>query len=102
MPEHGTRSSYVGGCRCDPCRRSNSRYVKALAHFGSDLVPADQVQLHIKALREAGMGRHAIASAAGVSSATVNRLLGNVRARPSSRIHAATAERLLGIQIPTR
>jgi hypothetical protein len=24
--EHGTRSKYVGGCRCDGCRKANSDY----------------------------------------------------------------------------
>lgn len=40
MREHGTRSMYVGGCRCEPCREAQRRYDYARLH------PSPQTHVH--------------------------------------------------------
>ena len=30
LPGHGTRASYVRGCRCDNCRAANARYARSV------------------------------------------------------------------------
>lgn len=78
--EHGTRSGYVAGCRCEPCRTANRgyvrhywrTYVRELEHVPD--VPADRARAHILALREGGMGKRLIAAAAGLSEQNIDRI----------------------------
>lgn len=37
MSEHGTRSRYVGGCRCIECRAANARYAAELGRLSDPL-----------------------------------------------------------------
>lgn len=39
--EHGTRSRYVQGCRCKPCRRANTRYSRDHRRGVPDVGPDD-------------------------------------------------------------
>lgn len=70
--DHGTRIRYMGGCRCLPCRASNSRYETYRAAlrregFGNGIVPARRARNHLLRLSRAGVGRRTIADASGVS-----------------------------------
>lgn len=98
---HGTRSSYVKGCKCDLCRAANARYTK-VAKYRSDkgistLVDAAPVKAHLQQLRAAGVGRRTIAARSGVSLTVISRLIGIDRHRPARRIHPDTARKLLAV-----
>lgn len=100
---HGQRSTYVKGCRCDACRGANARYAK-LAKYRQDtgrrvLVDAAPVKAHLEQLRAAGVGKRAIASRAGVSQTVVNRLVGCDHSRPAVRVRPEVARKLLAVQL---
>lgn len=101
MP-HGQRSTYVKGCKCDPCRAANARYAKLAkyrAHAGhSTLVDSAPIRAHLEQLRAAGVGRRTIARQSGVSQTVINRLLGIDRSKPAARIRPETANRLLAVR----
>lgn len=99
---HGQRSTYVKGCRCDACRGANARYAK-LAKYRQDtgrrvLVDAAPVKAHLEQLRAAGVGKRTIATQAGVSQTVVNRLIGVDHSRPAARVRPEVAQRLLSVQ----
>lgn len=86
------------GCRCDACRKANSRYNKWNQIPGScDLIPSDEVRRHVKALQAAGMGRRTIAKRSGVSETVVSRLAGLDHSKPADRVRPATAAKLLAV-----
>lgn len=98
---HGTRSSYVRGCKCADCRAANTRYAK-LAKYRSDkgistLVDAAPVKAHLAQLRAAGVGKRTIAQRAGVAQTVVNRLIGIDHSKPARRVHPDTAAKLLAV-----
>lgn len=100
---HGTRSSYVRGCKCHHCRAANARYAK-LAKYRSDkgistLVDAGPVKAHLAMLREHGVGKRTIAARAGVAQTVVDRLLGIAPDRPAIKVRPDTAKRLLAVTI---
>lgn len=98
---HGERLRYVGGCRCELCRAANTRYEngRRAARKAGDwngVVPADRARAHIRKLKKHGLGRRAIAEAAGVREQMVweirkGRKL-RLRARAERRILAVTKE----------
>lgn len=75
---HGERAGYLAGCKCLPCRRANSRYLKAYrvsrAQTGPRRIPAAPVHAHIGHLRRT-MSLGTIAVAAGLSRDTVRHAL---------------------------
>ena len=98
--EHGTRSRYVKGCRCTPCRTANTAYANArfrelkLGRAGrGDLVDATPARLHLVKLSRAGVGRRAAARAAGVAISVVF----DVRSGAKEKIRRTTAEKILAI-----
>lgn len=100
---HGTRSSYVRGCKCADCRAANTRYAK-LAKYRSDrgistLVDAAPVRAHLELLRANGVGKRTIAQRAGVAQTVVNRLIGIDHSRPAQRVHPNTARKLLAVTL---
>jgi transcriptional regulator with XRE-family HTH domain len=99
---HGTRASYVKGCKCAECRTANSRYSKLQAYRSaagiSMLVDAEPIKAHVAMLREAGIGRRTIAMRAGVSQTVVDRLVGINTEKPCYRVRPATARRILSVQ----
>ena len=102
MNRHGTRASYVKGCKCQPCRAANSRYSKLqryriLAGI-SDLVDAGPVKAHVAMLRAAGVGKRTIAMRAGVSQTVIDRLLGINTEKPCNRVRPETARRILAVK----
>lgn len=100
---HGTRSSYVRGCKCADCRAANARYTK-VAKYRSDkgistLVDAQPVREHLAMLRAHGVGKRTIAQRAGVAQTVVNRLIGIDNSRPARRVHPDTARKLLAVTL---
>lgn len=77
-PRHGERAGYLAGCRCLPCRRANSRYLKAYrvtrAETGPRRIPATGVHTHVEHLRRT-MSLGTIAVAAGLPRNTVRSAL---------------------------
>lgn len=106
--QHGTYACYkLDGCRCEPCAAANSEYArrntreKAYGRWNG-LVPADEARAHVKALRAQGMGWKRIASAAGLDTSVVWKLLYGDPARglaPSKRIRPSTSRALLAVKL---
>jgi hypothetical protein len=77
MREHGTRSSYVGGCHCTECREANRVYRwnhdrERLYGRYDALVDAAPVRAHIEQLSASGIGRRRLAELAGVSPSAIH------------------------------
>lgn len=69
---HGTRSCYVGGCRQPECVEATRAYwqqysslIRSVAGSDQSVDPSPAIK-HIRYLRENGVGRRAIAKAAGM------------------------------------
>jgi DNA-binding XRE family transcriptional regulator len=99
MRNHGTRSCYVMGCRCDDCRKaqrdySRTYYREYLRHVdGVPHVDKAAASEHVAKLRAQGMGVREIAAAAGVTRQTVAHI--DDRARG---IRPDTARRILAVR----
>lgn len=100
---HGMRSTYIKGCRCDQCRAANCKYSK-LANYRHQsgiftLVDATPIKRHLSKLRAAGIGKRTIAKQSGVSQTVIDRLLGLNTDRPADRIRPDTARKLLAVTV---
>lgn len=99
---HGARARYALGCRCLPCRASNSRYECerwAAAKRGERrVVPADAARAHLLALARAGIGKLAVAAASDVAPTTVWK----IRSGRLSRVLRTTEARLLAVTVEAR
>lgn len=99
---HGTRSCYVGGCRCEPCmvaqREYGRHYYQAYrkATEGVPHVPAARALAHVKRLRAAGMGKQLIADAAGLRPGAIDHLY-----RTSRGIRPKTERAILSVRFTT-
>lgn len=98
--EHGTRSRYVKGCRCEACRAANTAY--AVARYRElklgraprgDLVDAAPARRHLLKLSREGVGRRAAANAAGLAISVVF----EVRSGGKQKIRRGTAEKILAV-----
>lgn len=101
---HGTRSCYAMGCRKDECRAAASEYSRQYSQIrklysGTDRLvdPAPAIK-HIRHLRAQGMGRGAIADAAGMTRPQVFELDHEVR----KYIRRSTEQKILSVQLETR
>lgn len=99
---HGTRASYVKGCKCEACMAANCRYSK-LQRYRSltgivTLVDAGPVKAHVAMLRASGIGKRTIAMRAAVSQTVVDRLAGINTEKPCNRVRPETARRILAVQ----
>lgn len=95
---HGDRLRYIAGCRCDECRRANTRYEsdRQRARKAGDwngLVPADKARAHMLKLSRAGIGRRAIAAASDVADT----VLQEIRSRRKRQIRARTERKILAV-----
>ncbi|WP_017602227.1 hypothetical protein [Nocardiopsis lucentensis] len=108
---HGTRARYVTGCGCAPCKAANRTYENhrnRQALYGrptTDLVDAEPVREHVRALIAAGMGTRTIAAAAGTTRQHVTALLNGRPHRgtpPTRRMDPARAAALLAVTAAPR
>lgn len=105
MADHGTRSRYVHGCRCDSCRLANRLYAReinrhhARVSYGleepreSILIDATETRDHLAWLRTQGVGRRTISKVSGVGQTTIQEIISGRR----REIHPRTADRLLAV-----
>ena len=104
MSEHGTRSRYNGGCRCDECRRANREYEAARTRrklYGRETtVDAGPVRAHVERLHAAGIGYREIAELAGVSKSWLYelRVAHHRTGEPVKRCKAANARRIMAVR----
>lgn len=103
--KHGTRSSYVAGCRCDPCRQANRDYARNLERrhrrdrYGIDpfqtvtLVDPKETRRHLAWLNSQGIGLRTIVDQTGLSRSNLQRIVRGDR----KQITARTADRILAI-----
>lgn len=98
---HGDRLKYMGGCRCDLCRRANSDYEngRAKARAAGDwngIVSAEKSRKHIDWLSYHGVGRRQVAAATDIAESILVKIINgnrlNVRARTERLILAVTPE----------
>lgn len=118
--EHGQYATYTWDkCRCIPCKDAATAYeqerVRQQAYGRWDnLVDAEPVRAHVRALMDAGMGLKRIAAAAGISNGAASKLIYGVYAQvegpqrgckgsgqrvrpPARRVRKETAEKLLAV-----
>lgn len=114
--QHGTRTAYVvDRCRCDACTEANRDWARdharqaAAAAWDPTLQPyvsGDIVRAHIAQLRAAGMGRRAIAAAAGLAESTLCGIMHGYHADdpnhphhrpPRLKVRREVAERILSV-----
>lgn len=80
MSEHGTRSRYNSGCRCDDCRRANREYerrrtmMKIAVECGAPapMVDAEPVRRRIADLLAAGYSKREICRITGLAKSTIH------------------------------
>jgi hypothetical protein len=72
---HGTRSSYDRGCRCDQCRAANAAHARQRRldrKTGPGMIPPDAVREHLLALAAKGVGARSVADALDISMRTIH------------------------------
>lgn len=95
--QHGTRSRYTAGCRCDHCRDANTTYMRQWLQVGGNTVSTDRVRRRIRHLRtNRGQTLQTIAAGSGVALRTVQRLA----AGKSDSVQLETAKAILEWQPP--
>lgn len=105
---HGTPTAYkVDKCRCTPCTdacaqaEATRRRLKLYGRYDLGRVDAQPVREHLTMLMEYGIGVKRIANMAGVSNATLGKILygdPGRNIRPRARTEARVAEAVLAIK----
>lgn len=95
---HGDRLRYMGGCRCDACRKANSAYecARQRARKAGDwngIVPSAAARAHILKLSRRGIGRRAI----GAATDLADTVLSDIRSGRKERIRARTERLILAV-----
>ncbi|MET3349619.1 UNVERIFIED_ORG: hypothetical protein ABID57_001291 [Arthrobacter sp. UYEF1] len=106
--QHGTPTAYVvDKCRCTPCTKANTlrererEAAKAAGTYDVGRVDAGPVRDHILALGKRGYGLKIIARIAGVSNATLGKIIYGDPSRnmpPRARVETRVAERVLAVK----
>lgn len=105
---HGKRSTYVKGCRCSLCRKSNADYGTSLNRRNAQvtwgviqpsLVDAEPARQYVAKLMASGVGYKHIALQAGVSRTVTARLAGIDRSRPMRRCRPETLAKILAVPL---
>lgn len=95
--KHGVRGSYVKGCRCDSCRKSNQEYElrrrQVIVSPSKGYVPAGRARAHLLALSEIGVGYAAVVAATDIGRVT----LLNIRLGKKERILLRTERKILAV-----
>lgn len=98
---HGSRLKYMGGCRCDSCRKANSSYEseRQKARKSGDwngIVSADKARTHLEWLSKKGVGRRSVSAASDVGESVIMEIKSgsrkNIRARTERLILAVTLD----------
>jgi len=104
MADHGTRTRYVVGCRCEPCRAAHRDYNRdwdrrhRRIQYGIEdrtepYVDASEAIAHLHWLRSQGVGKRTIAKAAGVGLTSIDELTQGIR----TRSRPDTIQRILAV-----
>ncbi|MCO4276112.1 hypothetical protein NG701_17055 [Pseudarthrobacter sp. HLT3-5] len=106
--QHGTPIAYVvDKCRCTPCTDANTKREQARAAgiaagtYDVGRVDAGPVREHILALGKRGYGLKTLARVAGVSNATLGKIIYGDPSRnmpPRARVETRVAERVLAVR----
>lgn len=103
VAEHGTRSRYVRGCRCDDCRTANRTYARRAAVYGwservaSHWTDADAAREHIARLQAQGMGYKRVAEKAGLSVSCLHTIIWGKHGYPAKRILRRNSDAILAV-----
>lgn len=98
---HGSRMRYIGGCRCDLCRKANTDYERGRSEARKSgdwngIVPAAHARQHLNRLSRLGVGRRAVADATDIAETILVEIRSgkrrNIRARTERLILAVTPE----------
>lgn len=109
MSEHGTITRFKRGCSCDPCRlrwNAYQRRVRKLKAYGrwqpwADLVDAEPVRRHVRALQAAGLGLDRLVELSGIGEGTLFPLLYGEPPKglgPTKRMRRDRAESILAVR----
>jgi hypothetical protein len=94
---HGSRSGYLVGCRCLPCRAAKARYESerraAIKETGPGIVSAFKAREHMKRLALFSIGIRALADATDITP----KVLRKIRSGEQATIRRKTAERILAV-----
>lgn len=109
MAEHGTRTRYVTGCRCEPCREANRDYARGRDRhlrrvaYGIEqpvdrFVDAGETREHLLWLRSFGCGLRTVATMTGIGRTALQQIASG----ETKRVHTDTANRILCMFRDTR
>lgn len=105
MSGHGTRTRYVGGCRCEPCTEENRVYARELDRhhrrvaYGIEqprperVIDATEARDHLRWLASVGVGSRVVARRAGLTRTTVREIATGER----SKCLPETTEKILAV-----
>lgn len=97
MIQHGLSKTYSAGCRCEFCVKAHTRRMKQYRVNGPSTMDPAAVKAHLLTLRDAGVTKSQISSAAGVGKATIGRIINDRNS--SNRMLKSTARRLLAVKV---
>lgn len=104
MADHGTRTRYVTGCRCEPCRTAHRDYnrewdrQKRRISYGLEerhepYVDASEAITHLHWLSSQGVGKRTIAKASGIGLTSISEFINGTRTRARQQ----TIDRILAV-----
>ena len=104
MSRCGTRTGYVTGCRCEPCRQAHREYnlhwdrhqrrvQYGLEERHTPYVDASEAIAHIHWLRSQGIGKRTIAKASGIGVTSITEFSNGTR----TRARQETIDRILAV-----
>lgn len=102
--QHGTRSKYVAGCRCEPCtvasreynrewQRHQRRVAYGIEEAREAFVDATEAREHLRWLRSQGVGMRAVCDATGLSRSALQKIVTGKRTRITPRL----ADKILAV-----